>query len=128
MSSPLYAVCKQVKSSNITFGDFLCNIKLQSFRGIEGALNAGATLAGVGCLIAAVFKMKQVKDNPTQIPVSTPIALLAVAALFLAIPGLYKPVGQTLFGESVNDNTAANQGKKAITGTAGGFSLPNLVD
>ena len=49
---------------------------------------AVAYIAGLGFGVAAIFKFKQVKDNPTQIPISTPFALLGVSTLLVFLPGV----------------------------------------
>jgi hypothetical protein len=61
-------------------------------------------LCSFGFFIATVFKFKQYKDNPTQIPVSTPFALLMVTILAYTSTLIIKPASQTLFGGDV-DNT-----------------------
>ena len=74
-------------------------------------------------LITAVFKLKQVKDNPTQIPVSTPMALFLVATLLLFLPSIFNPAGETIFGEGVRVETGAQMlGEEGSTVT-----IPNLV-
>lgn len=57
-------------------------------------------IAGLGFTMAAIFKFKQHKDNPTQIPLGTPIALLAIGIALIFLPGIIKPAGATLFGSS----------------------------
>ena len=59
-----------------------------------------AYLAGLGFGISAVFKFKQHKDNPTQIPIGTPFALLAVSVVSIFLPSIYVPAGATVFGDS----------------------------
>lgn len=61
-------------------------------------------LCSFGFFIATVFKFKQYKDNPTQIPVSTPFALLMVTILAYTSTLIIKPATETLFGGDV-DNT-----------------------
>ena len=51
-------------------------------------LLAIAFVSGWGFVIAAIFKFKQVRENPTQVPVSTPFAFLLTAILLIFIPGL----------------------------------------
>ena len=67
-----------------------------------------AYVAGIGFGIAAIFKFKQHKDNPTQIPIGTPFALLGVSVMLVFLPGLYNPLGQTVYGKG--------------GGTVGGFT------
>ncbi|MCB1827871.1 MAG: type IV secretion protein IcmD [Coxiellaceae bacterium] len=73
----------------------------QSFKGIGQLILAIAFVAGIGFVMAAIFKFKQHKDNPTQIPLGTPIALLAVGVALIFLPNIINPAGQTLFGKEV---------------------------
>lgn len=64
-----------------------------------GSLIAGASyLAGMGFSIGAIMKFKQHKDNPTQIPIGTPIALVFIATALLFLPSLLNVAGKTMFG------------------------------
>lgn len=65
---------------------------------IAKLITAGAYVAGFGFAVGAVVKFKAHKDNPTQIPISMPIALLFVAAALIFIPSVFKSTGVTLFG------------------------------
>jgi len=69
-----------------------------SFANIGKLMLATSYLAGIGFAIAAIFKFKQHRDNPTQIPIGTPITLLAVGVVLIFLPGIIKPAGQTLLG------------------------------
>lgn len=60
-------------------------------------LTAGSYVGGMGFGIAAITQFKAHKDNPTQSPISKPIALLFVAAALLFIPSVFKSTGATLF-------------------------------
>ena len=55
-----------------------------------------AYVAGLMFLLAGFFKLKQHKDNPTQVPVGTPLVLIAIGAAMLFLPGLVKVGGETL--------------------------------
>lgn len=70
----------------------------KSFESIGKLMAATAYLTGFGLTIAAIFKFKQHKDNPTQIPMGTPIALLVVGVTLIFLPSLIGPAGQTIFG------------------------------
>lgn len=63
-------------------------------------ITAGSYVAGMGFAVAAVVGFKAHKDNPTQSPISKPIALLFVAASLLFIPAVFQSTGATLFGGS----------------------------
>lgn len=73
-----------------------------------------AFLAGLLFFVSAVFKFKQHKDNPTQVPIGTPLSMLAVSAALMFMGNFITPLGQTLFGAS------AEAGGKA-TGLTEGF-------
>lgn len=83
----------------------------QSFEGVAKLITAGAYIAGVGFALTSILKFKAHKDNPTQIPIGTPIALLFVSAALMFLPTLFGIAGQTVFG------TTAGMG--GITGTTG---------
>jgi len=74
-----------------------------SFQGIGKLIVAAAYVAGFALVLAAIFKFKQHKDNPQQVPMGTPIALLAIGVVLVFLPSLFAPAGQTVFG---NDQTA----------------------
>ena len=78
------------------FGSLACNVTKSTS---IGKLMLGvAYLAGLGFGIAAIFKFKQHKDNPTQVPIGTPFALLAISVLLVFFPAIYAPAGKTVFG------------------------------
>lgn len=83
----------------------------QSFAGVAKLITAGAYIAGVGFALTSILKFKAHKDNPTQIPIGTPIALLFVSAALMFLPTLFGIAGQTVFG------TTAGMG--GLTGTTG---------
>jgi intracellular multiplication protein IcmD len=64
---------------------------------IAKLITAGSYVAGMGFAVAAIVKFKAHKEQPTQIPVGTPIVLLFVAAALLFAPSVFKTSGETLF-------------------------------
>lgn len=90
-----------------TIGDMAKVIK-QSFDDIGKLITASSYLAGLGFSIGAILKFKQHKDNPTQITIGTPIAMLFVAAALLFLPSVLTSSGQTFFGS--NAKTAGPSG------------------
>lgn len=56
-------------------------------------------IAGIGFVIASLFKFKQHKDNPTQIPLGTPLALMVIGIILVFLPLLFGPIGRTIFGQ-----------------------------
>ncbi len=69
-----------------------------TFGKLAQLVTAVAYVAGMGFGMAAILKFKAHKDNPTQIPIGTPIALLFVAAALLFLPTLFGVAGNTIFG------------------------------
>lgn len=86
----------------------------ESFGGIAKLISGGAFLAGVGFAMASIFKFKSHKDNPQQIPIGTPIALMVVAGSLMYLPAVYGSLGVTIFG------TAATPGGLSGTTQIGG--------
>lgn len=76
--------------------------------GVAKLVTAGSYVAGLGFAVGAILKFKAHKDNPQQIPVGTPIALVFIAAALLFLPSLMKSAGNTLFGSGAK--TASIQG------------------
>lgn len=71
-----------------------------SFKALGQLVLAIAFLAGIGFVMAAIFKFKQHKDNPTQIPLGTPVAMLVIGIVLMFLPNLIAPAGTTIFGGS----------------------------
>lgn len=71
-----------------------------TFTSVAKLITAGSYLAGLGFSIGAIMKFKQHKDNPTQIPIGTPIALTFIAAALLFLPSILGVTGYTMFGGS----------------------------
>ncbi|WP_415582885.1 type IV secretion protein IcmD [Legionella worsleiensis] len=84
---------------SITIGSMASTIT-SSFTNLAKLITAGSYLAGLGFSIGAIMKFKQHKDNPTQIPIGTPIALVFIAAALLFLPSILGVTGQTMFGGS----------------------------
>ncbi len=78
-------------------GDFASNLA-GSFPTAARLMIASCYISGIGLGLACAYKFKQYKDNPTQIPIGGPIALLIVSVLMIFAPGVIAPAGMTLFG------------------------------
>lgn len=95
-------------SSGLAFADKLTGPSLGtiagtvtgSFEGLAKLITAGAYIAGIGFALSAILKFKQHKDNPQQIPIGTPIALLFIAAGLIFLPTIFGVANQTIFGGS----------------------------
>ncbi len=82
-----------------------------SFANLAKLITAGAYMAGLGFAMAAMLKFKAHKDNPTQIPIGTPIALLFIGAALIFLPNIFTIAGNTIFG--------GTSGAGGVTGTTG---------
>ena len=69
-----------------------------TFKSVTRLVTAGSYLAGLAFSISAIMKFKQHKDNPTQIPIGTPISLVFIAAGLLFLPSILNVAGFTMFG------------------------------
>ena len=96
-----------------TLGDMAKQITL-SFYNLAKLITAGAYMAGMGFVMASMLKFKAHKDNPTQIPIGTPIALLFVGSALMFLPHIFTIAGQTVFGD-----TSGAAGVYGTTGLAG---------
>ncbi|PIQ43840.1 MAG: type IV secretion protein IcmD [Gammaproteobacteria bacterium CG11_big_fil_rev_8_21_14_0_20_46_22] len=73
-----------------------------NFGALAKMITAAAYVAGFGFAFAAILKFKAHKDNPQQIPVGTPIALLFVGAALIFLPTLFSVSGATVFGSGAS--------------------------
>lgn len=68
-------------------------------------------LAGAGFIVAAIFKFKAHKDNPTQVTVGTPVMLLFVGVGLLFFPALVGEIMQSIgFSTSSGGNLTYSGG------------------
>ena len=67
---------------------------------IAQLITAGAYVAGMAFAVGAIVKFKAHKDNPTQVPIGMPIALLFIGAALIFVPSVFKSAGGTMFGSS----------------------------
>jgi intracellular multiplication protein IcmD len=85
---------------------------------IARLITAASYVAGMAFAVGAIVKFKAHKDNPTQIPIGTPIALLFVGAALIFAPSVFKVSGATLFGAS--GTVAGASGIASFGATKGG--------
>ena len=86
-------------ADNLSLGDAASNIVL-SLSNLAKLITAGSYVGGFGFAVGAILKFKAHKDNPTQIPVGTPIALLFIAAALIFLPSIFGVSEKTIFGGS----------------------------
>lgn len=73
-----------------------------------------ATIAGLGFGVACVFKFKQHKDNPQQVPLGQPLGLLAISVMLLWLPFLLQSLGSTLTGGKAKDEKSGINATKEV--------------
>ncbi len=78
----------------------LANTIISSLQSVQDMLIAVCYIAGVGFAGAGIFKFKQHKDNPTQVPLGGPIAMIFIAAALIYLPSVIVATGSTIFGAS----------------------------
>lgn len=87
----------------------------KTFPAVAKLIVAGAYVAGFGFAVAAILKFKAHKDNPTQVPVGTPIALLFIAVALIFMPSLFEVGGKTIFGSGMKPGSIS--GTYVVPGT-----------
>ena len=80
-----------------TVGSMASNIT-SSFTNLAKLVTGGSYVVGLAFAVTAIMKFKQHKDNPTQIPIGTPVALVFIAAALLFLPSILNVAGATMFG------------------------------
>ncbi|MEC8063880.1 MAG: type IV secretion protein IcmD [Pseudomonadota bacterium] len=83
-------------SGYANIGDMAESIN-NTFTQIAQLIGGAAYVAGLGFGMAAIFKFKQHRDNPTQVPVGTPFGMLGVAIMLIYLPSLLTNAGSTVF-------------------------------
>lgn len=59
-------------------------------------------VAGIGFAVAGIIKFKQHKDNPAQVPLGGPIAMIFIAAALIYLPTIIRSTGETLTEDAEN--------------------------
>ena len=93
----------------VNLGTLACNIS-STFTDIAKLMMGISYVAGIGFFIGAIFKFKQHKDNPTQIPMGTPIALLVVAVCLVFLPYIIQASGSTFTGQDDESSISGPEG------------------
>jgi intracellular multiplication protein IcmD len=80
-----------------TLGDMADNLT-KVFPSFVKLVVAISYIAGIGFAAAGIMKFKQHKDNPTQVPLGGPIAMIFIAAALIYLPTIIQSTGATVFG------------------------------
>ncbi len=78
-------------------GNLANNIR-SSLQSVSQLIVSVSYVAGVGFALMGMLKFKAHKDNPTQVPLSQPLVLLAISSGLIFLPSLISTGGQTLWG------------------------------
>lgn len=89
----------------------VANTVIGNLSNVAKLITAGSYVAGFGFAVAAIVKFKAHKDNPTQIAIGMPIALLFVGAALIFIPSVFSTAGVTLFGSKSGAGTISGVDK-----------------
>ena len=108
-------------AGDATIGTLADNIT-GTFTSIGKLIIATSYLAGLGFAVSALFKFKQHKDNPQQVPIGTPIALLIIGSVMIFLPLLFGPAGQTIFGGKASSVQGGFTGESVSVLPGGGSS------
>lgn len=103
-------------SSSLTLGNMASSIT-GSFTSLTKLVTGGCYLAGLGFSVVAIMKFKQHKDNPTQIPIGTPVSLVFIAAALLFLPTILNVAGYTMFGSSGGETSGPTGSVYSGTGS-----------
>jgi intracellular multiplication protein IcmD len=106
----LALISQEAAAGGTTLGNMASSIT-KTFSSIGLMITGGSYIAGLAFSIGAIMKFKQHKDNPTQIPIGTPIALVFIAAALLFLPSILSVTGSTMFGAA---GTTAGPGGSTI--------------
>lgn len=93
----LFLISPSVFAEGMKLKDVATNLE-SSVTSLVSIIKAGCYLAGVGFLVGGIMKFKQHKDNPTQVTIGQPIALIVIAGALLFMPTLIDVAGDALFG------------------------------
>lgn len=88
------------EAMSLTLGGMASSIT-KSFNSIAKLVTGGAYVAGMAFAVGAIVQFKAHKDNPTQVPVGKPIALVLIAAALIFLPSILDTTGNTMFGSGV---------------------------
>lgn len=69
-----------------------------SIESIGNLITAGSYISGICFCLGSIMKFKQHKDNPTQIPIGTPVSLLLIGAALIFFPFVLKIAAGGIFG------------------------------
>jgi intracellular multiplication protein IcmD len=94
----LLVVSEGAWSASVSTIGQMASLITHSFASIAKLITAMSYIAGIGFSLGAVMKFKSHKDNPTQVTIGTPVAMLFIAAALLFFPTVLGMTGMSIFG------------------------------
>lgn len=93
-----------------SLGEVALEVQSSMF-GVAKLISAASYVAGVGFALMGMLKFKAHKDNPTQVSLSQPIVLLAIAAGLVFLPNLISTAGSTIWGSGAESGRGGTKGE-----------------
>lgn len=100
-------------AAEVNLGGILENMR-RSLGGILTLVFSLSVVASVAFAVLSAFKFKQFKDNPTQITIGQPFALLMLAAAMMWMPFIIRVIGTTITGGGEPNASLSGQGAKGF--------------
>jgi intracellular multiplication protein IcmD len=91
-----------------------------TFTQIAALVGGGAYLVGLIFIVFGLFKFKQHRDNPQQIPIGTPFTMMGIGVLLVFLPTLITQTGSTIFSSGTTSGGASGSGFDDIGGSSSG--------
>lgn len=107
---PLMLYADYAFATGPTIGEVAKKIT-DSMSNLAKLITAASYVSGFGFAVGSILKFKAHKDNPTQIPVGTPIALFFIAIALVFLPTVMSGIGVTAFGTSAQTGGVAGVDK-----------------
>jgi intracellular multiplication protein IcmD len=97
-------------------GDMAASIN-STFTQISSLVGGASYLFGLVFTVAGLFKFKQHRDNPQQVPIGTCFTLLGIGVLMIFLPNLITQSGSTIFSSGTTSGGASGSGFADIGGS-----------
>jgi len=99
----IFGLCATASAASVSSGIALSSIASHvqdTVKYFSSILSDIALVAGIGFVLAALFKFHQHKQNPTQVPISQGVTLLIVGSALLIFPYILTTAKSAVFGSA----------------------------
>ncbi len=103
--------------SDVTIQTIASNMQ-STVSSVANIISNVALVVGLSLVCASFFKLKQHKDQPTQVPISNGVTLLVIGAALTVFPLLLPTANQAAFGSGVTTGTVGGDDMKTLIGGA----------